>query len=1065
MTSSLAYAQTRVLTATIMDAAGNLIDTGAYSTSTVTFAITSGTGAVTGLGPVSTVGGVATITVTGSVVGTLGITATAGAITSSELAVTVVGANQTITFVQPTTPSTYASTFTVTPTTTSGLSASVTASGGCSISGSTVTMTSGTTACTLTASQAGDASYSPATDVFRTVAASKAAQASVAATGPSTGIYGSSYTITAGGGSGTGAYSFAQSGPCTLSDATATTVSATITAGSGTCAVTATRAADANYLVASGTRSITALKAVLAVNAHLTSKVYGSIDQIFTATLTGFAFSDSETSVFMIGAATCSRASGESVDAYALTCTPGSLTATNYSFATGASSTFAITPAVLMVAASNATITYGDSAPAIAPIYYGLTNGDTLPTTPASCTTTVDSTTVVGTYASTCTGVADYNYTVSYTPGTVTVLIANQVITFAQPATPATFGSSFTVAPTSNSGLAVTLAVTGGCTAVGYLVTMTSGTTDCTLDASQAGSSNFTAATPISRTVTAAKATQAALGLAAPASATYGDTFDVTASGGSGSGASSFSLAPGSACSIDSVAGAVASVTLTAGVGSCVILFDKATDADYLAAVTSISITAQRAVLDVEAVDTSKTYGDADPAFDFALSGFVAGDDDSVVSGSATCTRATGEDVGSYTITCAPGSLAAANYSFATGATASLVVDPRGLTVTASDAATHFGDAVPTITPAFDNLAGGDTTTSIAPVCTTSADASTPTGTYTSTCSGAIDANYAISYVDGTVVVDAASQTITFVQPAPAAFGASFSVDPVASSSLAVVVTTSGGCSVIATTSWQVTMTSGTEPCVLVASQAGDANFVAAQLSVNVAALTATQATLTASGPSSAVYGDSFSVATSGGSGTGALTLSASGTCAADGGKFVMTAGSGSCTVVTTKAGDANYSPTQATTTVSAELAMLFVDASDAEKTLGDDDPDFAWTFRGFVTGDSAETVEISGAAACAREAGDSVGGFEITCEPGTLDAANYGFETGNTGVLTVAEAAAVDGSTDTGGGGSNGNGAGGSTDATVPTPATIVLLVGGGVVVVGSAGAAVYFIRRRGIL
>ena len=39
------------------------------------------------------------------------------------------------------------------------------------------------------------------------------------------------------------------------------------------------------------------------------------------------------------------------------------------------------------------------------------------------------------------------------------------------------------------------------------------------------------------------------------------------------------------------------------------------------------------------------------------------------VSGSATCTRTSGESVAGspYTITCAPGSLTAANYSFVTG--------------------------------------------------------------------------------------------------------------------------------------------------------------------------------------------------------------------------------------------------------------------------------------------------------------------------------------------------------------------------------------------------------------
>ncbi|WP_183408135.1 S8 family serine peptidase, partial [Nocardioides pocheonensis] len=86
--------------------------------------------------------------------------------------------NQTIDFPQPTSPAVYGSSFNVTPSASSGLPVSLVATGGCSITpatpGWTVTMTSGTTSCVLTASQAGDSNWNAATDVVRTVAASKA---------------------------------------------------------------------------------------------------------------------------------------------------------------------------------------------------------------------------------------------------------------------------------------------------------------------------------------------------------------------------------------------------------------------------------------------------------------------------------------------------------------------------------------------------------------------------------------------------------------------------------------------------------------------------------------------------------------------------------------------------------------------------------------------------------------------------------------------------------------------------------------------------------------------------
>ncbi|MFZ5854973.1 MAG: S8 family serine peptidase [Chloroflexota bacterium] len=86
-----------------------------------------------------------------------------------------------------------------------------------------------------------------------------------------------------------------------------------------------------------------------------------------------------------------------------------------------------------------------------------------------------------------------------------------------------------------------------------------------------------------------------------------------------------------------------------------------------------------RATLDVNAVANSKTYGASDPSFAYTLSGFQFTEDatSAGVTGSASCTRTSGETVAGspYTITCTPGTLAAANYSFATGATASFTIN------------------------------------------------------------------------------------------------------------------------------------------------------------------------------------------------------------------------------------------------------------------------------------------------------------------------------------------------------------------------------------------------------
>jgi hypothetical protein len=66
-----------------------------------------------------------------------------------------------------------------------------------------------------------------------------------------------------------------------------------------------------------------------------------------------------------------------------------------------------------------------------------------------------------------------------------------------------------------------------------------------------------------------------------------------------------------------------------------------------------------------------------------------------------------------------------------------------------------YGSTPPTITPAYSGFVNGDTSASLKaqPGCSTTATSSSPLGTYPTTCSGAVDANYAIGYVNGTLTV------------------------------------------------------------------------------------------------------------------------------------------------------------------------------------------------------------------------------------------------------------------------------------------------------------------------
>jgi hypothetical protein len=117
--------------------------------------------------------------------------------------------------------------------------------------------------------------------------------------------------------------------------------------------------------------------------------------------------------------------------------------------------------------------------------------------------------------------------------------------------------------------------------------------------------------------------------------------------------------------------------------------------------------------------------------------------------GSCTGTGCSATAAGPHTVTGTDGSVQA---------TASLnvtAVTLPSLTITASSATMAQGAAVPTITATYSGFVNGDHASSltVAPSCSTTATSSSPAGSYPTSCSGAVDANYDISYVNGTLSV------------------------------------------------------------------------------------------------------------------------------------------------------------------------------------------------------------------------------------------------------------------------------------------------------------------------
>ncbi|MFL6020891.1 MAG: Ig-like domain repeat protein, partial [Gaiellaceae bacterium] len=162
---------------------------------------------------------------------------------------------------------------------------------------------------------------------------------------------------------------------------------------------------------------------------------------------------------------------------------------------------------------------------------------------------------------------------------TQTVSKGSQTITVTTHApASAAYNSSFSVAASASSGLAVSFSSAGGCTNSGATFTMTSGATSCTVRYDQAGDANYNPATQVSESVNASKANQAiTVTTHAPSSAAFNANFTVAATGGGSGNPVTFSSAGG--CTNSGAA-----FTMTSGATACSVKYDQAGDANYNAA-------------------------------------------------------------------------------------------------------------------------------------------------------------------------------------------------------------------------------------------------------------------------------------------------------------------------------------------------------------------------------------------------------------------------------------------------------------------------------------------------
>ena len=495
---------------------------------------------------------------------------------------------------------------------------------------------------------------------------------------------------------------------------------------------------------------------------------------------------------------------------------------------------------------------------------------------------------------------------------TLAVTKANQTITFAQPGN-ATFGDAPFVVPTSaSSGLTTSLAstTTTVCSAAGDTVTI-KGAGTCSLTATQAGTTNWNAATPVSQSSTVAKASQTVSLVLSRDSATFRDGGATTVTTSASSGLA-VALGVTGPCTLSGTA-----LTAT-GAGSCVVTGDQAGNTNYLAAPQAThTLTINKADQSITFGElTAKTFGTA--PFDISAS---ASSDLPVAFSSAptsVCSydegKITVNGAGSCTVTARQGG--SADFNSASDVVRTFAVNKAAQTIDfAALPAATFGDTDFPVSATATS--GGAVTFSAAGSCDVVGTTVSITGagdcTITAAQSGSADFEAATS-VARTFTIAKGMQTVTLPLLVDRTYPVTTAIPTGASATSGLPVAVSAGPSSICTTSGGQLTVAGAGVCQVTASQAGNANYEAAVAQTQSFTIAKANQTITFDALDNATYGVApFALAATASSGLDVAFASTTPlVCAVVAGPKLAVDAAGDCSVSASQGGNDNYNPATA---------------------------------------------------------------------------------------------------------------------------------------------------------
>lgn len=320
--------------------------------------------------------------------------------------------------------------------------------------------------------------------------------------------------------------------------------------------------------------------------------------------------------------------------------------------------TITVDPATLVVIADDLGITYGDDIPNLTFSYAGFVNGEDESdlTNVPSASTIATNVSDAGTYDILLSGGTANNYDFSYQSGELTIGKADQTVSITPISHKLIDDSSFDIIASSSSGLVLSYVVSGPATISGSTITLSGSEGTIQVDVTQVGNSNYNAVmNSISFEVIDPNQVIMFTTIGAK---TYGQNeVELVATSNSGLPVS-FSIMNGPA----TITGNLLDIT---GVGEVTVAASQSGDAIYNPSAEQQTFTVNPATLTATATDEMMTYGDLIPSLEYNYSGFVNGEDASIIlTEPIISTSATNSsDVGTYDISLSGGSVA--NYSLA----------------------------------------------------------------------------------------------------------------------------------------------------------------------------------------------------------------------------------------------------------------------------------------------------------------------------------------------------------------------------------------------------------------